>query len=97
MWRLVYCENSPDAGKVLRDKMENQWEALRTAIKADGTRYKKEEALQVPSGTKIFKQTTKKISIKHDEIIFDGNLCNKEKQKTLNIPVQNEFILEEYA
>ena len=67
MWKLV-----KEDGSVFRDGFPTQWEALISAKKADGTRYKKKEALQVQSGTRVYKEKYINTSILGQNVYEDG-------------------------
>ena len=92
MWRLVCVET----GNIARSGMQDQWEALRLAVKYDGSRYKKKEALEVPSGTKILKSTVEKKEISYSPVRMDGGFDAKVYTKTIFIKKVVPFILEEY-
>ena len=70
MWKLV-----KEDGSVFRDGFPTQWEALISAKKADGTRYKKKEALQVQSGTRVYKEKYINTSILGQNVYEDGKIA----------------------
>lgn len=90
MWRMKF----PD-GKILREGMKNQWEALNSAFKEDGTRYKKAEALTVESGTTVYREYYHSITYRCTNTKPDGNLGDDYYRKT-RIPKLYPFVLEEY-
>lgn len=90
MWKLV-----KEDGSVFRDGFPTQWEALISAKKADGTRYKKKEALQVQSGTRVYKEKYINTSILGQNVYEDGKYGPTYVQKK-QVAVELPYLLVEY-
>lgn len=90
MWKMEF----PD-GKLMRDGFANQWEAQRAAFKADGSRYKKAEALALKSGAEVYKQQFVHVTEKHQVVLHDGSFGGTYICKA-SAPRLQKFILIEY-
>lgn len=88
MWRLLNAD-----GSLFRDGFPSQWEALRTAKKADGSRFKKSEALTVESGTTVFRERFVPAMFIGETVSKDGSVGPTFLHKK-SVPVMETFILE---
>ena len=90
MWKTEFLD-----GKVMRDGFADQWEVLKSGFKADGSRYKKVEALQLESGAEIYKKQYINVTEHHTSVTCDGNYGGTYVRKT-SAPRLQKFILIEY-
>lgn len=90
MWKIEFLD-----GKVMRDGFADQWEALKSGFKADGSRYKKAEALELKSGAEIFKMQFINVTEHHASITNDGSYGGTYIRKT-SAPRLQKFKLIEY-
>lgn len=77
MWKLLYSD-----GSIARDNLSDQWAALRISFKRDGSRYKKAEALQVKSGTVVYRNRAITKMFKYENILDDGSIGKSHTKKT---------------
>lgn len=87
MWKLLNSD-----GSLFRDGFPSQWEALRTAKKADGSRFKKSEALAAEPGTTVFRERYIPAMFIGETVSKDGSVGPTFLHKK-SVPVMETFIL----
>lgn len=90
MWKLIYPN-----GNIFREGFPTQWEALRSSVRADGSYFKKVDAVKIPSGTVVYKNYYIQAAISHSKIKDDGTLGDNYVRK-VTAPTLQKFILLEY-
>ena len=90
MWKLQF----PD-GTVFRDGFPSQWEATISSTKEDGSRYKKSEALLLPSGSIVWKNRFVSVQEPYNILCRDGSIGGT-YLRSLSVPYRQKFILVEY-
>lgn len=90
MWKLVF----PD-GTVFRDGFDSQWEATISSTKKDGSRFTKEEAKNLVSGTVVWRNHFMRVQEASNMISRDGDFGGVYVRK-YSVPSRQKFILVEY-
>lgn len=90
MWSLL-CED----GSVFRGGFQNQWDAVRTAKKENGTHYKKAEAMSLKTGTEVFRDSCETVVVEIPTVKRDGTPGGITKQKMQKVSRLKLILTEE--
>lgn len=87
MWSLLN-----EDGTVFRSGCDTQWEAVISCTKKDGSRFKKAEALELESGTPVYKILYATKMVESHSLMADGTLGEAYMQKK-QYATQTKFTL----
>ncbi len=89
MWGLLH-----EDGTILKDGCPTQWEAVRNAKREDGSYFKKTEALQLSSGTTVYRERYETF-MSEDPHIKDDGTFGKVYARKVSHPILTKFTLRE--
>ena len=90
MWKMEFPN-----GELLQDGFVDQWDALKAGFKPDGTRFKKTEALALPSGSVVYKKHFMPVTERYAVVHNDGRISGTYVRKA-SAPRLQKFYLIEY-
>lgn len=89
MWGLFH-----EDGTILKNDCPTQWEAVRNAKREDGSSFKKTEALQLSSGTTVYRERYETF-MSEDPHINDDGTFGKVYARKVSHPILTKFTLRE--